>query len=579
MRKLGFRDYVAFTWRYNGRHAWQIAAGVLLAMVTNVCGLATPFLTRYLIDDVIGQGNAHLFGRVLLIAIGVIVVLFATAMSANIVLFNVFRYSGVRLRGDLFCRVQGASLSFFTRNNAGELNYRIMTDSRALVDSWSDYLVTIPYQSILFVSAVFMYRWDARLAYFVFFLVALQAAPIWRFREPLKQLNLKRKQLEQQVGGFVTDRVGNIRLIRALATEAREAKSLRERLIALVKVAFSEYVMTHLSGILASVISNLWMFGILWYGGRQVISGTMTLGTLMAFMLFANMLYQPVAQIMRMALSFQGVLASLERVREPLDLESVVEDLPEDLDVELPNGQVSLRGVSFRYHDRSILDDVNLDIEHGSIVTLVGPSGVGKTTLALLLTRMMSGAEGTLEVGGFPIDAVRYTAFRRSVQFLGQENYVMNGTLWENLTMGCGDVKEAEVDAALRRLNMDYIQDLPDGLQTRIGAGGLAVSGGEAQRIGLVRTFLKRPKLLVLDEPTAFIDPQTESGIHQAIREISRDCTVLVVSHRTAAMRLADKVVMLQGGKIIGEGSFADMHDVPQFCELINSVDRRGEGT
>lgn len=576
MRKLGIRDYLKLTWRYNGQHAWRVAAGILLAIVTNVCGLVTPFLTRYIIDDVIGRGDAGLFGRVLLIAAGVIVLLFVSAMSANIILFNVFRYAGVRLRGDVFRRIQGAPLSFFTRNSAGELNYRIMTDSRVLVDSWSSYLVTIPYESILFVSAFFMYKWDPKLAYFVFVLVALQAVLIWRFREPLKRLNLKRKEQEQQASGFVTDRVGNIRLIRALATEAHESEGLRTRLVALVKVAFSEYVMMHLSSILASVVSNIWVFGILWYGGRQVITGTMSLGTLMAFMLFANMLYQPVAQIMKMVLSFQGVLASLERVRELLDLESVVDDRSTEEAGDLPDGHIRLRDMKFGYDDRPILDGVNLDIDHGSIVALVGPSGVGKTTFALLLTRMMRGASGTIEVGGKAIDDVRYSDFRRSVQFLGQDNYVMNGTLRENLTMGCGDVTEADVDAALHRFNMDYIHDLPDGLQTRIGAGGLAVSGGEAQRIGLVRTFLKHPKLLVLDEPTAFIDPQTENSVHQAIREISRDCTVLVIAHRTTAMQFADKVVMLQSGKVVGEGSFTDMRDVPQFCELINSIGNHG---
>lgn len=573
MQRQGIRDYFANFSHYNRRDWPRILLGVLLAIVANVCGLVTPLLTRFIIDDVIGKGRGNLFGTILLVSAAVTITLFASSMLSNMIMFKVFRYNGLRFRTDIFKAIQGAPLAFFNKISPGELNYRLMSDARVLIESWSGYLVALPYQAILLASALFMYRWNPKLAVFVFILVVLQGFLIWRFRDPLKRFSHARKRMEQDVSGFATDRLANISLMRSLGIEETERGSLAQRLGDLIKQTYREFIFNHFSSISMSVVSMVWQFGILWYGGRQVISGEMTLGTLMAFVMFANMLYQPIVSIMSMLLSFQTVVASLERLREVLDLEQVTESRSGDRI--LPAGElaVQIENLTFGYNDKPVLRDINLELKPNTITTLVGPSGVGKSTLALLLSRMMNGFEGRILVGGVPSDEIDYSNYRDSVQLLCQGHYIMSGSILENITMGIDSPSDEKIMDVISRFNMEYIYDLPDGLETRIGAGGLTLSSGEAQRVGLVRAFLSSPRLLIMDEPTSNIDLRTEGDVHQAINEFRRNCTVLIVAHSVATMKIADKVALVENGRILHEGTFDEMLRIDSFRELINELE------
>jgi len=554
------KKYCTILAKYTKGEGPYILAGLTLATISQICTLTTPFLTRFLIDNVIGQKNLSLLSRFILFCILVLIVLFATTLASNYILIRVFRKSGIKFRMDIFVSLQHNSpLEFFGKTQSGEIAYRLLQDTSVLETSWSNILVTIPLQFILLISGIFMLLWNLNLSLFTFLILGIQIIIITKFRKPLLKYSLLVKAKDQDLTGYTVEHFRRIQLIRSLSTEKKEQIRFHKKLHELVKVSVRAFMLGKFSSAMVATANNLWAFGILWYGGSQVINGHITLGTLMAFLLFTNILYQPISTLTNLVLSFQDTRASLNRCLEYLNLRPKVLESSKSIDYTPKEGRITLKNLSFGYNCRPVLKDINLEIPANIIFALVGKSGAGKTTLCKLLVRFYDPSQGAIFLDDMNIKDITIASLRKSVLLMLQNDYVFPGTLWENITYGLKLISKEDVYRVAKDAALDFIGDLPDGYETFIGESGINLSAGEAQRIALARAFLIKPKILILDEPTSFIDAESEEKIKRVLLKMKEDMTIILIAHRLSTIMIADKICVMEEGQIVETGTHNEL--------------------
>uniref|UniRef100_A0A7V0Z496 ABC transporter ATP-binding protein n=1 Tax=candidate division WOR-3 bacterium TaxID=2052148 RepID=A0A7V0Z496_UNCW3 len=554
------KRYYTILAKYTKGEGPYILAGITLATISQICTLTTPFLTRFLIDNIIGQKNLFLISRFILFCILVLIVLFATTIASNYILIRVFRKSGIKFRMDLFVSLQHNSpLEFFGKTQSGEIAYRLLQDTSVIETSWSNILVTLPLQFILLISGIFMLLWNLNLSLFAFLILGIQIIIITKFRKPLLKYSLLVKAKDQDLTGYTVEHFRRIQLIRSLSTEKKEQIRFHKKLHELVKVSVRAFMLSKFSSAIAATVNNLWAFGILWYGGSQVINGHITLGTLMAFLLFTNILYQPISTLTNLVLSFQDTRASLNRCLEYLNLRPKVLESSKSIDYTPKEGRITLKNLSFDYNCRPVLKDINLEMPANIILALVGKSGVGKTTLCKLLVRFYDPNQGAIFLDDMNIKDITIASLRKSVLLMLQNHYVFPGTIWENITYGLKLISKEDVYRVAKEAALDFIGDLPDGYETLIGEGGINLSAGEAQRIALARAFLIKPKVLILDEPTSFIDTESEEKIKKVLLKMKENMTIILIAHRLSTIMVADKICVMEEGQIVETGTHNEL--------------------
>jgi ATP-binding cassette subfamily B protein len=273
------------------------------------------------------------------------------------------------------------------------------------------------------------------------------------------------------------------------------------------------------SGVLQTLISNARSLTILFYGGMLVIQNKMTIGTLMAFMMFTGILYQPIAGLTNLILSFQSVRVNLMRVKEYLDIKPYVVEKIDAIDFIPKEGKITVENVSFSYGEKPVLSNINVEFLPHAIV---GPTGSGKTTLAKLLVRFFDPNEGKIILDNVDIRDIKLDSLRKAVKLFLSENYVFNGILYENITYGTIDVSKEKIEWALEEAAVDFLHKLPYGLDTMIGEGGINLSAGEAQRVALARALILSPKVYIFDEPTSYLDLETENKINNVFVKLKK---------------------------------------------------------
>ncbi len=481
-------------------------------------------------------------------------------LASNYILIKVFRKSGIKFRMDLFVSLQyNSPLEFFGKTQSGEIAYRLLQDTTVLETSWSNILVTLPLQFILLISGIFMVLWNLNLSLFTFLILGIQVIIITKFRKPLLKYSLLVKTKDQDLTGYTVEHFRRIQLIRSLSTEKKEQIRFHKKLHELVKVSVRAFMLGKFSSTIVATANNLWAFGILWYGGSQVINEHITLGTLMAFLLFTNILYQPIYTLTNLVLSFQDIRSSLNRCIEYLNLKPKVLESSRSIDYTPKDGRVTLKNLFFGYNCRPVLKDINLEIPANNIFALVGKSGVGKTTLCKLLVRFYEPNQGAIFLDDMNIKDITIVSLRKSVLLMLQNDYVFPGTIWENIIYGLKLISKEDVYRVAKDAALDFIGDLPDGYETFIGEGGINLSAGEAQRIALARAFLIKPKVLILDEPTSFIDAESEEKIKKVLLKMKEDMTIILIAHRLSTIMVADKICVMEEGQIVETGTHNEL--------------------
>ncbi len=570
--KKDFRSYLFLLLHYLKGHWRDVTLGVILGIVAEICTLISPLITRFLMDFVIIGKNYSYFRLLILFSVLVLLAFLLTSLIANYVLVKVFKLISAKLKLDMFKKLQYAPISFYEKEASGGISYRLLGDTESRVDSWMGILVTIPMQLIHLISAVFMVKWNLTLALFAFIILGVQSYIIARFREPILNYVKKARAKGQEVNGYTVEHFRRIQLVKTISTEGLEQKNFFKRLQELISLEIKTFMISKFSNVLQALISNAWSLTILFYGGMLTIHGKMTIGTLMAFMMFTGILYQPIAGLTNLILSFQSVRVNLMRVKEYLEIKPDVIEKNDAIDFVPKEGRISIENVSFSYGEKIVLSNINIEFPPNSITAIVGPTGSGKTTLAKLFVRFFDPKEGRILLDGIDIRDIKLISLRKAVKLFLSENYVFNATLYENITYGSVDVSEEKIEWALQEAAVDFIHKLPHGLNTVIGEGGINLSAGEAQRVALARALILSPKVFIFDEPTSSVDLETEDKINNAFMKLKNNSTVIIIAHRLSTARISDRVAVLENGNIKGVGTHEDLLLENDFYKRINYI-------
>ena len=470
-----------------------------------------------------------------------------------------------QLRSSLHDHLQRLPMRFYTRTRTGESLARVTSDvngiQRTLTDTFTDFMTNA---SILTIAFVLMFALSWQLA-----LIALIVVPLWSY--PTMRMGLLQRRLLQrwhaenaEMSAHLEETlsVSGSMLVKSFGRQPYERERFEKTNANLRNLSMRRLMAARWFNMGSSLFSTLIPGIVYWYGGRAVVDGDISIGTLVAFALLTQRVFGPFASIARINVTVLSSLALFERIFEYLDEEVEIEERPDAVAIEKPRGVITFESVDFAYSTgaRGALTDVSFSAEPGQMIALVGPSGAGKTTITYLLQRFYDPNGGVVRLDGHKLTELTLDSVSASIGAVMQDAYLFHDTLAQNIRYGRLAASNAEVAAAADTAGLSsFIALLPDGLETVVGERGYRLSGGEKQRVAIARAVLKDAPVLVLDEATASLDSRLEREIREATQRLARGRTSVVIAHRLSTVLAADQILVLDGGRIVERGRHAEL--------------------
>lgn len=547
------------------RYKFQIAL-ILICMFLNVAlNLLNPYLGgSILFDQVLTRGGKY-YGQVGLI----VLVIILTRVAAQLVGIIYGRINAAMtaevifdLKTEIFSAMQRLSLSFYSKKQTGNLMTRINNDANQLQHFFHDglpYFIVNAAQIAGISVVMFLLNW--KLALLVFVPAPLIVYYVKRIFPDLWRMYHRRYVRSSKLNSLINDALKGVRVVKAFGKESMEVNRFSRANFGLLTVDMG---LGRLQSTMFPLIGYLMAAGgfIVWgFGSWEVVNGELTFGTLITFVNYIWMIYGPLDFMTRIVDWWSGCMNSAQRIFEVLDAVPDVTDVPNP--VRMPNmrGDLSIKNVAFSYEpNKPVLHDVNIDITAGQMLGVVGHSGAGKTTIANLINRLYDVESGAIYIDGINIKEIALKDLRAQIGVVSQETFLFMGTIAENIAYAKPDATMDEiVTAAKAAYAHDFIMKLPDGYDTMIGRGGRDLSGGERQRISIARAILYNPRILILDEATSAMDTETEGQIQDALDKLIKGRTTISIAHRLSTLRNADKLVVLEGGKVVESGTHSEL--------------------
>ena len=528
------------------------------SLVSTGLALYVPYLSRSLVDGALLGGDGNALRRIVLTFALITVASFALNVVSGLRYTRVSADILFDMRLALYRHLQRLSPRFFASTRLGDIMSRINNDISEIQRVASEVVLATLGNVIFLAGSLGMLVWlDLRL-----FLVSVLFLPpsLWalvRYRRRLEGRVRTLRERSADIGSFLIETIQGMKLVVTSNAQVREADRFRQRNDAFVEALMSMQWVTYLSGGLPGLILSGSTAIIFLYGGSRVIDGTITMGTLVAFMAYQMRVLPPVQALMGLYASLATAKVSLGRVQELLDANVDVIDTPESAGLSRVDGRVTIEHVTVTF-DRGapLLNDVSIEIAPGEVLAVVGPSGSGKSTLTELLLRLIDPDQGRVLLDGRDLREVPLREVRRHIVLVDQEPFLFHASLLENLRYASPEATDEDLAAAVRAAGLEaFIAELPEGYATQVGEGGRALSAGERQRIAIARAFLAAPAVLVLDEPTASLDPSMTRQVMTGYEALMRGRTTVVVSHRFELARQADRVVVLDGANVVEQGT------------------------
>jgi ABC-type multidrug transport system fused ATPase/permease subunit len=546
-----------------------VTVSFLLAAFAMGTGVLIPYLVGRTVNE-IEQGGVDLWSLAFAVA-GAGLFRLAFSVSRRLVAGRVSLGVEYDLRNRMYEHLHSLELAFFDRQQTGQLMSRSTVDLQS-VRFFLGYGLIFIVQSALtiLIAAGVMLAVDPVLA-----AVALAPMPfvIWVSFRYGRRNRPATQEVQQRIAELTAEAEENISGVRVVKAFAQEERQLHRFGRAVARVFDQSMVSTRLRAFYAPLIGflpQLGLAGVLFVGGRQAINGSLAVGDFVAFYGYVLMLTSPM-RMLGFALGMaQRAVASGARVFELLDRAPELTAPEGAPPLPAGDGRVELRGVTFGYGGEPVLRDIDLTVEPGRTVALVGPTGSGKTTLVMLIPRLYDTDEGAVLVDGVDVRNVDPTSLRREVAVVSDDAFLFSATLGDNIAYARPEASDEEILAAARRAGLsELVDDLPDGLDTLVGERGLTLSGGQRQRVAIARALLAEPRILILDDATSSVDATTENRIKEALREVMEGRTTFVIAHRLSTIALADEVVVLENGRVAARGSHAQLvDDSPLYREI-----------
>ena len=546
------------------RPYWPILLlGGVLALFVSGAEALIAWLVKPAMDDIFLKRDVTMLRIIPLALLGAYLLKGAGRFGQSYLMASVGERVIARIRRELYAHIQSMPLAFFASLHSAELMTRVVTDVNRLARLSSTVLVmAVRHVGTIcaLLTVMFLREWVlALIAIAVFPIVGIAVRLIGR---KLYKINRRTQQKIAELNVVLQESFTGSKIVKAFRREGLEQErfnSVNDRLLGL---ALKDRRVDEMAEPLMEVLGALAIMGALWYGGYRVISGALTPGEFFSFTAAVVLLYGPVRQLSRMVNTVQQSIASVERVFEIVDTPPAIVDAPGAHTLPAFTGAIEFAGAGFRYPEAEewALQDISLTVRKGELVAFVGMSGAGKTTLMELLPRFHDVTTGRITLDGHDLREVTVDSLRALIGIVTQDTFLFHDSVEYNIAYGKPGATAAEIERAARQAQAhDFIAALPEGYATSVGERGVKISGGQAQRLAIARAFLKDPPILILDEATSDLDAESEFLVQQALSELMKGRTVLVIAHRLATVKHADRVVVVHAGRIAEMGTHDEL--------------------
>lgn len=536
---------------------------IILMFLASVVTLLNPEVQKHLVDDVLADGNGGM--RVAFTCLGIMFFL-----SVGIVIINILKsyYCTVLgakiskdLREKLFAKIQILSLSFINDRRPGELMNRIVHDTNGIREFMERTFCNMFTVCFIFVCDIaFMLALSVKLALLSFIFIPIAAGITYGFRKNIhRRFHLQWKKSDD-VNSNLQDVISGMRVVKSYGKEEEEKDKFNRLADEFCHVQTRNEVFWAVFNPWMSFLMGAGVFLVVYFGGVDVLNGEMTTGELLQFVTYTQLLYQYLNWMTNMPRQLMNLVSSIERINDVMAQEPFIEDVEDPVELEV-NGDIEFRQATFGYKSyQPVLEDLNLTIEKGEMIGIVGASGTGKSTLINLIMRLYEVDDGNLLVDGYDIKEIRSDKFHSQIGVVLQETFLFSGTILNNIRFSRPDATYEEVIRAAKMANAhEFISKTPDGYNTYVGEKGYTLSGGERQRIAIARAILNEPKLLILDEATASLDTESEFMIQKALDRLTEGRTTFAIAHRLSTLQNADRLIVIDGHRVAEVGSHEEL--------------------
>jgi len=563
----------------------MVMAGAIGGIVKFSVPLLMPQVTRHLVDNIFLDEvlTAEAKTQNLLVLIGGMFALFVFVWAPLVYMRHYYagkagHTSVFDLRSSMYNHMMRMSSSFFDKNMSGSLLSRLISDiesaqnlvGSALTNVWMDF-------ASLFLILFFLVRIDVSIT-----LVALTTFPIYIYlfrtlKDKIRETSHEVQQEISEMAGDAHEKLAGNRIVHAFVQEKSEEKNFQNASTHLLETTMHRVKLQSINMVLTGVIVQSTPLLVLGYGGFRVISGTLSVGDLIAVTLYLTPLYTPLQRFSELNLIFANSMAAIDRVFEVMDEKPDVQNRPDAIKLESVEGKIEFKDVHFAYpqddNPETVLRDISFTANPGEKIALVGPSGSGKSTLTSLIPRFYDPRAGSIEVDGHDLRDVRVKSLRRQIGIVLQTPILFSGTVMENIRYGKPDATLSEIVEASKAANAyDFIRRMPKGFDSEVGEGGSFLSGGQRQRITIARAFLKNPAILILDEATSSLDSESEKLIQSALDRLMEGRTTVVIAHRFSTIENADRILVMEDGRIVESGVHQELLELDGVYQRLYGI-------
>jgi ATP-binding cassette subfamily B protein len=546
----------------------QTALGLVLSLAAIGLSLLKPWPFKIIVDDVLQRNPRARFGNspdlipLLCLALVVIQILWGLLnLASNYLFVKIGLQALLKLRTDLYAYLQSLSLKYHDARRSSDSSFRVAYDSQSIQTIYNKGFTNIFGSGITLIGTFFvMVRIDWQLTLLSLAIVPAIVGAIYFFAHRIRRESTSIQEQDSALLAQAQEGLSSVRMVHAFGREEWEVRQFhlqaQQSLHANLRLT-----LTNVNS--ALVISTLMVMGtaaMYYLGTLHVIAGTLTLGSLLVFSAYLLMLYQPLESLTYTAWAMEGATAGARRCFEVLDRADDVVDAPDAVEITETAGAIGFQDVNFSYGSQPVLENINLSISPNQIVALVGGTGAGKSTLVSLVPRFYDPNAGAVTLDNRDLRAITKKSLRSKIGIVLQDTLLFSTTIRENIAYGRPGATDDEIREAARRAQADeFISRLPAGYDSPVGERGGHLSVGQRQRIGIARAFLKDAPILLLDEPTSALDPTTEAAIMETIKDLMHGRTTLIVTHRLATIHRVDRIVVLENGRIVEQGTGAEL--------------------